>query len=97
MKNQDRKNRIVARGEHSNHSHIVVGDAEVTNKNGEIFIKVGPNGATIKHLLESNWLAGQEVWTKEHTDIELPANTDYKYVPQLEYDPYAETIRAVQD
>lgn len=72
MKNSERKNRIIARGEHSNHSHVIVGDAEVTrNAQGEILIEVGNEGAVLRHLLESDWLEGRESWTKEHHDIPL--------------------------
>lgn len=94
---KERKNRIIARGEHSNHSHILTGDATVTrNDNGEIVVEVGNEGAVLKHLLESEWLHGKEVWTKEHKDIAIEPGT-YKYIPQIEYDPYEEKIREVQD
>lgn len=96
MKKTERLSRIIARGEHSNHSHIVTGDAVVRNEKGEIIIEVGQEGAVLRHLLESEWLAGREVWTEEHTDIKIEPGT-YKYVPQLEYDPYEEVIRQVRD
>ena len=54
MNNQERKNRIIARGEGSNHAHVIVGNAEITrNENGEIIITVGTEGAILKHLLET--------------------------------------------
>ena len=97
MKNQERKNRIIARGETSNHSHVVVGDANVKrNEKGEALIEVGNSGAVLRHLLESEWMNGREVWTKEHEDIKLDPG-EYKYVPQVEYDPYNEVIRKVRD
>lgn len=96
MKKEQLKNRIVARGEHSGHCHVVVGEAEVTrNPNGEILIEV-TGEASIRHLLESAWMEGSEVWTKEHKDIPLQKGT-YKYVPQLEKDPYEDKIREVRD
>lgn len=113
MKKEERKNRIIARGEHSNHSHVITGDAIVRNENGEILVEVGQEGAVLKHLLESAWMEGQEVWTKEHTDIdlsELPnqvrhgdvmldkvGDRTYKYIAQVEYDPYDDVIKQVQD
>ena len=96
MNTQERKNRIIARGEDSNHSHIVTGEATVTrNGKGEILIDV-TGEASLKHLMEDAWLSGQEVWTQEHTDIPLEKGT-YQFIQQQEYDPYADTIRAVQD
>ena len=83
----NRKERIIARGEHSNHCHVVTGDAVVKNENAEIIIEAGNEGAVLRHLLESNWLEGQEVWTKEHHDIQLNKGT-YKYIPQKEYNPF---------
>lgn len=68
----NRKNRIIARGEHSNHSHVITGDAEVTrNAKGETLIEVGNEGAILKHILETDWLKGKETWTTEHNDIDL--------------------------
>lgn len=92
----ERESRIIARGEITNHAHIVIGDATVTHNNEEVFIEV--HGiAAIKHLLETPWVEeGVEVWTKEHTDIDLEPGK-YKYVPQVEYDPYENEIRKVQD
>ena len=96
MKTEDRKSRIIARGEITNHAHIVTGEATVTHRGDEIMIEVHGKAA-IKHLLETPWVEeGTEVWTKEHTDIELEPGK-YKYVPQVEYDPYGDAIRRVQD
>lgn len=117
MKNltkQQRANFVIARGEFSNHAHIIVGDAEVKrNNSGEILITVGKEGAVLKHLLESNWLAGEEKWSNEHTDIDLSGlpkqvrhgdcfldlvgERTYKFIQQQEFDPYSELIRSVRD
>lgn len=96
MKTQDRKNRIVARGEISDHAHVVIGDAKVIHKGEDVQIEVFGK-ASIKHILESHWVnEGVETWTKEHKDIPLEVGT-YKYIPQVEYDPYEDEIRKVQD
>jgi len=93
----ERKARIVARGEISDHSHIVTGDAVVTrNEAGELLISVGNEGAVMRHLLESAWLNGTEVWTTEHDDIALSEGT-YTYVPQMEFDPFEKKIREITD
>lgn len=121
MKKTERKNRIIARGEGSNHAHVVTGDATIErNANGEIIIKLGEEDAILRHILESEWLGGREQWTEEHKDINLTeidekiqigqigvrhgdvglekiADRTYKYVPQVEYDPYDKVIRQVRD
>ena len=95
MKKEERVNRIIARGEISDHAHVVVGDATVT-QGEEVLIEVHGE-ASIKHILESHWVdEGVETWTKEHKDIPLEAGK-YKYVQQVEYDPYEDRIREVRD
>jgi hypothetical protein len=90
------KHNIVARGEVSGHSHIAVGEVDVYEKDGEIILDVRGEAA-IKHLIEEAFTkTGKEVWTGEHADIKLEKGT-YKYVPQVEFDPYDEVIRRVAD
>jgi hypothetical protein len=89
-------NNIVARGEVSGHSHIAVGDVTVYEVDGEIILDVHGEAA-IKHLLEDAFTKeGREQWTGEHADIKLEKGT-YKYIPQVEFDPYDEVIRQVRD
>ncbi len=96
MKKEDRTDRIIARGEISDHCHAIIGDATVTHENNEIMVEVHGK-ATIKHILESQWVEeGVEVWTEEHEDILLSPGK-YKYIPQIEYDPYEDAIRRVMD
>jgi hypothetical protein len=95
---QERASRIIARGEVSGHSHIVVGNAKVRrNKDGELLIDVEAGGATIKHLIEKEYVENDKlVWTNEHFDIEL-APGEYLFLQETEWDAYAETIRIVED
>lgn len=113
MTQQERKSRIIARGEFSNHSHVIVGDATVETKGGSTFITIGDGGASIRHLLETAWLEGKEEWTKEHADIdlsELPnqvrhgdimlkkvADRKYQYVQQMVFDPLSKRIESARD
>lgn len=90
-------NNIVARGEVSGHSHIACGEVDVyEDANGDIILDVHGEAA-IKHLLEQAFVTEKkEVWTGEHADIKLERGT-YKYVPQVEFDPYEAVIRRVAD
>lgn len=113
MNKQQRQTRIIARGEFSNHAHVIVGDAEVETKGGGTFITIGDGGASIKHLLETAWMDGNEVWTKEHADIdltELPnqvrhgdillnkvGERKYQYIQQMVFDPLSKRIEAARD
>lgn len=106
--NMKRNDRIVARGEQSDHAHIVTGNARVYRKgegtNAELFVEVlpMPEGLTeaeekamqakLEHLLESSG-----VWTKEHTEVKLTPGKVYKVVPQYEFDPYAKARQRVLD
>ncbi len=111
---EERKNRIIARGEFSNHSHVIVGDAEITrNSKGEILIEVGSEGAVLKHLLESEWMKGNECWTKEHEDIDLTElpnrvrhgdvmleklnDNTYTFIQQTIFDPLLKRIQTAKD
>ena len=101
MKNttkQDRLRRVVARGETSNHCHVVCGDdVLVREEKGTTMISVSSNGAVLRHLLEDVYVeTGVETWTGEHTDIALPQG-DYRYVAQMEFNPLDETIKQVKD
>lgn len=90
------KHNIIARGEVSGHSHIAVGEVDVYELDGEIILDVHGEAA-IKHLIEEAFTKeGKQVWTEEHEDIKLEKGI-YKYVPQVEFDPYEEVIRQVRD
>jgi hypothetical protein len=94
----NRESRIIARGEISGHSHIITGECEIWEENNEVYVKAGKNCA-IKHLLEQPFVQeGLEKWTEEHEDINLLNEGDtYKYIQQIEYNPYEKAIRNVQD
>lgn len=95
---EQRISRIVARGEHSNHSHVISGDdVLIREEEGTVYVTVGNSGAVLKHILEKEYIeSGAEIWTKEHTDIELPPG-EYEYVAQIEFNPLDETVRKVKD
>ena len=94
MNTKEREKRIIARGEFSNHCHVITGDVEF-DAQGRIIVREDSN-AVIKHLLEKEWMKGKEVWTKEHADIKLVTGT-YEYVPQLVFDPLSKRIELARD
>jgi hypothetical protein len=113
MTKQERKLRIIARGEFSDHAHVITGDAIVETKGGNTFITIGDNGAAIKHLIETSWLEGKEIWTNEHADIDLSEIPDqirhgdimlkkvgerrYQYIQQKVFDPLTKRIESARD
>lgn len=94
MTTQERKQRIIARGEFSNHCHVITGDVEFDSQ-GRIIVGEDSN-AVLKHILEKEWMDGKEVWTKEHQDIKLEPGV-YEYVPQQVFDPLTKRIEAARD
>ena len=88
--------RILMRGETSDHSHIVTGECEILDQKEKVIIVAGKNCA-IKHLIESAFLEGKEVWTGEHLDIPLPEGETFEMVPQVEFNPFEQAIRQVRD
>jgi hypothetical protein len=113
MNEQERKERIIARGEVSGHCHVVTGDNVTitrepapagSGKEDKVIIIVGEDShASLRHLLERPYIEkGEEIWTQEHKDIPL-APGKYQYVQQVEYDAYTakkkeiERLKAVKD
>jgi hypothetical protein len=101
MDAKERQLRIIARGEVSNHCHVIVGDnVKIEEKNGEVLVTTGPEAegiAKMRHLLETQWMSGVETWTEEHTDIDLDPSSTYKFIQQIEFNPLNETIERVRD
>lgn len=97
MTKEQRMARVIARGEFSNHSHIITGDCDIDVIDGVTIVKTKTNCA-IKHLLEREFVEeGLECWTEEHKDIPLEDNKTYEYGIQREYNPYTKLIQSVKD
>lgn len=94
MTTEERKKRIIARGEFSNHCHVVTGDVEF-DAQGRMLVGEDSN-AVLKHILETEWMDGKEIWTEEHQDIKLEPGV-YEYVPQQVFDPLTRRIEAAKD
>ena len=94
MTTKERKNRIVARGEFSNHCHVITGDVEF-DAEGRIIV-TEDSDAILRHLLETDWMEGKETWTEEHHDIKLTPGV-YEYIPQKVFDPLTKRIESAKD
>jgi len=95
MEIEERKKRIIVSNA-TGHAHVVTSDCTVEVEGNETIIKTVKD-CFIKHLNESSFLAGSEVWTGEHHDIKMQDNTTYKLVRQREYDPYEKVANNVLD
>lgn len=92
-----RESRVIARGELHGHSHIVTGECEIEQNGNDVIVHAGKNCA-IKHLMEKPFIEEEvEVWTKEHTEIQLAEGESFKYIQQQEYNPYEKAIQQVRD
>lgn len=111
---EQRLARIIARGEQSGHTHVITGDVEIIERDGKKFIVVGDDSnAVLKHIMETEWMNGEEKWSGEHTDIslkdfpsqvrhgdvylELVGDKTYQYIQQNQYCPYDKAIVVNKD
>lgn len=94
MNKQERKRRILATGESQNHCHVITGAIQF-NEQGQIVVGEDSN-AVLKHVMEKEWMDGNEVWTGEHKDIVLQPGV-YEPVLQEVFDPLSKRIERVVD
>lgn len=82
--------RVLARGEHSDHSHVVYGRAAKVyySEEGAMFVDTREGAAVIRHVLESRHHKGEQQWTGEHRTLFLPKGKIYTVRQQSQYDPY---------
>jgi len=87
------KNNILARGEGSNHIHVIDKENVDIYENDDLitthYLKIW-NKAEIKHINENT---GSQA---EHNSIILDTG-DYRIIRQREYNPYLKEIERVQD
>lgn len=85
--------RIIARGETSGHAHILTGDVEIFELNGQLFAVVGKDGAYHQHFHEANI---KEETFKVNKNISDCDHTNECFVPEgiialgidRQYDPH---------
>lgn len=87
------KEKIIARGETSGHCHILTGDVELFELNGQMFAVVGKDGAFHQHYKEANvkeetFKANKNISDCDHTkECKIPAGT-YALGIDRQYDPH---------
>lgn len=87
------KEKIIARGETSGHCHILTGDVEIFELNGQMFAVVGKDGAFHQHYKEANvkeetFKANKNISDCDHTkECKIPSGT-YALGIDRQYDPH---------
>ena len=76
------KNKILREGETTGHAHRVIGDGEVYEKDGTLYMRVGKDGVTVKH--------------EEHKEQKIKEGS-YRIGVVREVDPFEKVIRQVKD
>jgi hypothetical protein len=94
-----REERILARGEFSDHSQVVYGEQARVHRSleGELYVDTRKGAAIIRHVLESRHKQGVQQWAGEHRTLMLPKGRIYQVRQQREYDPYQQRNRQVID
>jgi hypothetical protein len=87
------EDKIIARGETSGHCHILTGDAQLFELNGQTFAVVGKDGAYHQHYKEANvkeetFKVNKNISDCDHTkECRLEAGT-YAIGIDRQYDPH---------
>lgn len=94
-------NRPIALGEHSGHMHVLTGEVDMMECEGRIICVVGPNGARLQHVHESNftqeaWSSTEEITKADHNSHLLPQGS-YEFWIQNSYNPYSKLMERVID
>lgn len=98
----DKAAKILARGETSGHCHIITGDVELFEFNGQVFAAVGSGGAFHQHIKETD--VTDEVFTVNRNISNCDHTKDCKIEPGIyaigldrQYDPHEEIWAANPD
>jgi len=86
--------RIIARGESSGHSHILTGDVDMYELDGQVFAVVGKDGAFHQHYKEANikeetFKANKNISDCDHTKECRIEPGVYAIGLDRQYDPHA--------
>jgi hypothetical protein len=94
--------KILARGETSGHSHILTGDVELFELDGQVFASVGKDGAFHQHIQEADiteeiFKTNRNISNCDHTkECRLEPGT-YAVGLDRQYDPHEEVWRKNPD
>lgn len=91
IKGNKKENNVVAYGEISNHHHVAVGDCELVEQNGKIYVVTGKGRSFLAHLKEG------DMTMADHHPIELEPKSAYEVVIQNQYNPYTRLMERVLD
>lgn len=86
-----KENKVVAYGEISGHHHTLVGDAELIEAEGKMYVVTGKGKAYLAHLKES------DMQMADHHPVELEPETTYEVVLQNQFNPYSKLMERVAD
>jgi len=95
------KKRPLAYGEKSGHQHVVTGDYEMfEDEKSNLYVVVGPSGATLRHIHESNFKGFDkdvEAPVADHKNIKLKPGSSLVFGIHQKYEPFAKTFEKVID
>ena len=93
--------RIAARGEFSDHCHVITGDCDIYEHDGRMYVKAGKKGVTLQHTKESmlpvNLENCSDLTVADHPKHILKANEVYDVTIQNEFNPYDKLFQKVAD
>ena len=94
-------NKPIALGEHSGHMHVLTGDVEMFELDGQLIAAVGSDGACLQHVHESNfsekaWASTKELPIADHKPHTLAPGV-YQFYIQNAYNPYSKLMEQVID
>ena len=90
----------VALGEKSGHQHVITGEYELFEHEGNMYAKVMTGGAILQHIHKSkftNFQEGEILEKADHKHIILKPNTTYKIGIHKKYNPFQKVWDKVED
>lgn len=92
----------LALGEHSGHCHILTGDYQLFEFEGETYAAVGTDGAMLQHVHENNfkgkaWTTTEVLPIADHQPIQLQPKQIIRFGIQQSYNPYTRMMNRVID
>jgi hypothetical protein len=94
-------NTPLAYGETSGHVHVITGEVDMFEIEGNIYAVVGNDGARLQHVMENNLTPEcltevKELPVADHKSILLPSGT-YEFGIQKQFNPFGKVFEKVRD